>query len=46
MYDDTTKPSWGVTFWALAGFALLIAIVLLVGGDNGDIAGQSVTTLS
>ncbi|MEO1702042.1 MAG: hypothetical protein AAFR71_08300 [Pseudomonadota bacterium] len=46
MYDNTTKPTWGVTFWALAGFALVIAIVFLVGSDHSEIASQVTATAS
>ncbi|MEO1746577.1 MAG: hypothetical protein AAFR13_08625 [Pseudomonadota bacterium] len=38
MYDETRKPTWNVTFWALAAFALVAAAVYLAGAGNPEVA--------
>ncbi|MEM1377005.1 MAG: hypothetical protein AAGG69_06420 [Pseudomonadota bacterium] len=46
MYDQSSKPTWNVTFWALACFALAVGLVLLVGADNAEVASTVVQPVS
>ncbi|MEL6920227.1 MAG: hypothetical protein AAFO77_04265 [Pseudomonadota bacterium] len=46
MYNETSKPSWNITFWALAGFAAVIGLVLLLGAENAELVSNAARPVS
>lgn len=43
---ECAKPNWGLTFWTVAGFCVVMAIVFFISGGGAELAAADVTSVS